>query len=89
MKKRDEAYQLMLGHFLIYGRFPRKTDLGKMLGVSRQRGQELINELAQVGKIKFSDDGQISYDYRPVLIKHAREIKKAWLNDKYGPDVIR
>lgn len=87
--KRDEAFEIMLGHFCLYGRYPSDTQLGAALGVSRQRGEQLINELAKVGKIKFSDDGSLGYDYRPLLIKHDKAIRKAWLKDKYGMDVLR
>jgi len=86
----DEAYEVMLGHFLMFGRYPSTKHLGQLMGVSLQRAQVYINDLAKLGKIKFSDDGyKVGYDYRALLVKHTNTIKSAWYKDKYGSDVVR
>lgn len=86
----EEAYKVMLGHFLLYGRYPSTIQLGKLMSVSTQRAQVYINDLARMGMIKFSNDGyKLGYDYRALLVKHTNTIKQAWYKDKYGSDVIR
>jgi hypothetical protein len=87
----DEAYKLMVGHFLMFGHYPTSTRLGEMLGVTRQRAHAIIQDLVRLGKVKYSSDGagEMQYDYRPLLLNHQKEIMFAWSKDKYGPDMIK
>ena len=87
----DEAYKLMVSHFLQFGHYPTSTRLGEMLGVTRQRAHAIIQDLVRLGRVKYSQDGlgYMDYDYRPLVLIHQREIMLAWSKDKYGPEMIR